>query len=215
MRDAFGVTLRSSTLRDPPRVRRLFAASTALSKCPRCPSPAATQSPRIVHHEKERRHRDPMFASSPAPRRSVGRGHRRGLDGPSMPRPHLKIPETLPRECCLPANHARHGEAGDSSQRSKGGAAPQAGGGHERRRVPRLVVPYPASPANRSVKPQTTTLTRRLHRPARETPAPGPSKPVHPAAPRHSPPARKTSSPSRKTENPESRPRPPAHPAPA
>ena len=43
-----------------------------------------------VDHEKERRRVGPMFASSPAPRQSVGRGHRRGLDGPTMPKSLLK-----------------------------------------------------------------------------------------------------------------------------
>ena len=54
-------------------------------------SPGAPQALRIVHHEKERRQRDPMFASSPAPGVNAGRGHRRGLDGPTMPKPLLKI----------------------------------------------------------------------------------------------------------------------------
>jgi len=39
----------------------------------------------FVHHEKERRHPGPTFASGPPPCQSDGRGHRRGLDGPSMP----------------------------------------------------------------------------------------------------------------------------------
>jgi hypothetical protein len=51
------------------------------------PSPAAPQALRIVHHEKERWHCDPMFASGPAPDQSDGRGYRRGLDGPTMPKP--------------------------------------------------------------------------------------------------------------------------------
>ena len=54
-------------------------------------SPAAPQARRIVHHEKESRRRDPKFASSPAPSVSAGRGHRRGLDGPTMPKPTIKI----------------------------------------------------------------------------------------------------------------------------
>ena len=53
-------------------------------KFPRCPSPAAPQALRINHHEKERRHSDPTFASSPVPHQSAGRGNRRGLDGPTM-----------------------------------------------------------------------------------------------------------------------------------
>jgi hypothetical protein len=49
-------------------------------------SPAAPKATRIVNHEKERLRRDPKFASSPLARVSAGRGHRRGLDGPTMPR---------------------------------------------------------------------------------------------------------------------------------
>jgi|GEM_PF-2531883 len=45
----------------------------------------------FVGHEKERRHRGPLFASDPLPRQNAGRGHRRGLDGPSMPKP---LPKT-------------------------------------------------------------------------------------------------------------------------
>jgi len=45
----------------------------------------------VVHHEKERRRAGPRFASRPAPRQGAGRGHRRGLDGPSMPRPLKKM----------------------------------------------------------------------------------------------------------------------------
>ena len=52
--------------------------------------PAGAEGAALVGHEKERRHRDPSFASSPAPRQSDGRGHRRGLDGPSMPKPLTK-----------------------------------------------------------------------------------------------------------------------------
>jgi hypothetical protein len=44
----------------------------------------------IIHHEKERLRAGPSFASSPLPRQADRRGHRRGLDGPSMPRPTLK-----------------------------------------------------------------------------------------------------------------------------
>ena len=54
-------------------------------------SPAAPQALRIVHHEKERRLRDPWFASSPALDVDAGRGHRRGLDGPTMPKQSLKM----------------------------------------------------------------------------------------------------------------------------
>jgi len=48
--------------------------------------PRGAEGDAIVGHDKERRHAGLTFASSPAPRQIVGRGHRRGLDGPSMPR---------------------------------------------------------------------------------------------------------------------------------
>jgi len=51
------------------------------------PSRAPPKASRLVHHEKERPRIDPKFASSPTARDSDGRGHRRGLDGPTMPNP--------------------------------------------------------------------------------------------------------------------------------
>src|SRR4051812_27911868 len=48
---------------------------------------AAPTALRIVHHEKERQRSDPNFAPGPVPGKHAGRGHRRGLDGPSMPKP--------------------------------------------------------------------------------------------------------------------------------
>ena len=58
-----------------------------------------------VHHEKERRHRGPKFASSPVTRQAASRGHRRGLDGPSMPI-HFQI------NPCLLSTHRGAGAAG-------------------------------------------------------------------------------------------------------
>jgi len=48
--------------------------------------PRSAKELRIVHHEKERRRTGPKFASSPLAGDSDGRGHRRGLDGPTMPK---------------------------------------------------------------------------------------------------------------------------------
>ena len=45
----------------------------------------------IVRHEKERLRAGPMFASSTSPGEADGRGHRRGLDGPTMPHTLLKL----------------------------------------------------------------------------------------------------------------------------
>ena len=50
-----------------------------------------TEGVALVGHEKERRHAGPKFASGPAPRQGNGRGYRRGLDGPTMPKPILKM----------------------------------------------------------------------------------------------------------------------------
>jgi hypothetical protein len=67
----------------------------------------------IVHHDRYRWQLDSRFASGPATRINVGRGHRRGLDGPTMPNTLKQIRGLFPRECCLPARHAWHGEAGE------------------------------------------------------------------------------------------------------
>jgi hypothetical protein len=53
----------------------------------------------VVGHEKERRRRGPPFASGPVARQSDGRGHRRGLDGPSMPKKSQKYPNAFISEC--------------------------------------------------------------------------------------------------------------------
>jgi len=50
-------------------------------------SPRRRWRRRFVEHEKERRLAGPSFASSPLPSDRAGRGHRRALDGPSMPPP--------------------------------------------------------------------------------------------------------------------------------
>ena len=73
---------------------------------------------RIVHHEKERRQTGPRFASGPAPRQCAGRGHRRGLDDPTMPK-HFIRPDKLPlRMLNAGTPCAGHGGSSDSSQRS-------------------------------------------------------------------------------------------------
>ena len=67
----------------------------------------------FVDHDKEHRHRDAKFASGAVASLGAGRGHRRGLDGPTMPNPTTRSAEFFPRECFLPARHAGHGEAGE------------------------------------------------------------------------------------------------------
>ena len=56
---------------------------------------------RGVNHEKERRQAGRWFASSPDPCQSDGRGHRRGLDGPPMPKPFER------RDTCICPNRPR------------------------------------------------------------------------------------------------------------
>ena len=85
-----------------PPVRLSPSASAAASLNSATPCGCAAARPRsvlrvhgaegdvVVGHEKERRHGGPRSASSPPPRKSAGRGHRRGLDGPSMPKPLSK-----------------------------------------------------------------------------------------------------------------------------
>jgi len=67
----------------------------------------------IVRQDKERRRADRSFASSPPPCQCAGRGHRRGLDGPSMPKPLLKQP-------CLLSTHPGAGAAGWAGARIAG-----------------------------------------------------------------------------------------------
>jgi hypothetical protein len=52
-----------------------------------CATPKASP---IVRQDKERWRADRPFASGPVPCRFAGRGHRRGLDGPSMPKTLFK-----------------------------------------------------------------------------------------------------------------------------
>ena len=49
----------------------------------------------FVDHEKERWQLGPTFASSPPARQGDGRGQRRGLDGPTLPRPTKKLEEVF------------------------------------------------------------------------------------------------------------------------
>ena len=69
---------------------------------------AGAAGARIVHHEKERLRAGPTFASSPSARVTAGRGHRRGLDGPSMPPPKQKNVPGI----CLPAETLPPGAEG-------------------------------------------------------------------------------------------------------
>ena len=91
----------------------------------------------IVHHDKYRRQLDSRFASGPATRINVGRGHRRGLDGPTMPKPSTKTDADFPQRMLF---------AGPPCVARRGGGAcfvrlrrrrPQADGGHEQNKLPR------------------------------------------------------------------------------
>ena len=63
----------------------------------------------LVGHEKERRRRDARFASSPMARANAGRGHRRGLDGPTMAKPFKKNADSSPAN--VVCRHAMRGTA--------------------------------------------------------------------------------------------------------
>jgi hypothetical protein len=81
----------------PGLTRTSDRGAGAPSREGRCRAPSARAWLRdakrraIVHHEKERSRSDRSFASGPVPGHCAGRGHRRGLDGPSMPKPQQKI----------------------------------------------------------------------------------------------------------------------------
>jgi len=76
---------------------------------------------RIVGHGKERRPAGPHFASSPTARVVDGRGHRRGLDGPSMPGPRKN---RTPVFGSPPGRHQRR-TVGDSFRRGQGRNLPE------------------------------------------------------------------------------------------
>ena len=82
-------------------------ASNAAPKAPRTSVTTGSAGPSIRISRQAR-----CPASAPAA----------GIDAASMaapmPKPLLKMRDSFPGECCLPASHARHGEDGDSSQRS-------------------------------------------------------------------------------------------------
>jgi len=77
----------ASGVRCPVSAARGVARETRSQTRSATPSSATPKASRLVHHEKERRRAGPKFASSPTARDSDGRGHRRGLDGPTMPNP--------------------------------------------------------------------------------------------------------------------------------
>ena len=106
-RGAFGAGVpgRRRNVRVPdPWVRILRASAATRSKHPPYQLRPPKAHERSAHVARVRRRRHPHssitrrsagiaarhFASSPVPAHDAGRGHRRGLDGPSMPKPHLK-----------------------------------------------------------------------------------------------------------------------------
>ena len=89
---------------DPATARRMTRfASSAMTRVP------------VAHHDKYSgistgdSHQARWRARRPAGRPQASSG----LDGPTMPIPFNKFVDTFPGECCLPAGHARHGEAGE------------------------------------------------------------------------------------------------------
>jgi len=109
----------------------------------------------------------PSFASSPSASGCAGRGHRRGLDGPSMPTPLKRTRRLHPANVVRRPAMRRPGGSGDSSQRSIRRRRPQADGGHEWRRVPRVAGPHQARPA----KPANREKAKQPHHTTRITPA--------------------------------------------
>jgi hypothetical protein len=68
-------TSRQGVTRQRVAWSRMSVDSSRQRSSPQRRSAAAPQARAIVHHEKERRHRDSTFASSPLLRQAVGRGH--------------------------------------------------------------------------------------------------------------------------------------------
>jgi hypothetical protein len=104
------------------RRRQLGAAPAASQQHTKRSSRSAIRAPRreasrIVGHEKERWRVACHFASGPAPCQSAGRGHRRGLDGPSMPSPPQKK-DALPQRMLF-ATPAMRGTAKRGTLRSE------------------------------------------------------------------------------------------------
>src|SRR3982750_931232 len=91
------------------------------------------EAPRIVGHEKERRHLEVTFASNPAPRQSAGRGHRGASMAPMMPRSNIKI-----RRLVCPNRQATtsKGRWGTLPGEVKEGIGPKGQGGTRVRKSP-------------------------------------------------------------------------------
>ena len=106
---------------------------------------------RIVGHGKERRPAGPHFASSPTARVVDGRGHRRGLDGPSMPGPRKN---RTPVFGSPPGRHQRR-TVGDSFRRGQGRNLPEGQRGDTSRKES-PPAPAQAKPAWKCVPAQLT-----------------------------------------------------------
>jgi hypothetical protein len=91
----------------------------------------------VVHHDKERRHVDPRFASGQMAGVKAGRGQRRGLDGPTLPKPTKKgggslcpnhRAEPAVRRACTwgdgaPGHRGHCSHAYEAAERGQGNAA--------------------------------------------------------------------------------------------
>jgi hypothetical protein len=124
----------------------LRAGNTA-SVAARYESGQAPQRRRRCGSSVTRRSSDTAIQSSRQTRRPA-RAMAAGLVAASMGRrgqsPFLKLTRFSPANVERVPVQAGRGESGGSSQRGQGGGAPQAAGGHERRRARRVTAPRPA-----------------------------------------------------------------------
>ena len=137
------------------------------------PTPRAA-GVRFVELEKERRHTGPKFASSPSPRQSDGRGHRRGLDGPTMPLPNIKTATSI---CPNRQPVTSEGGWGRLPGEVKEGIRPKGEGGTRARKTPPPSLLRPsrhATTANHRAPTQrpgrhatSTNKNARMQRPSR------------------------------------------------
>jgi len=126
----------------------------------------------LVRHEKERWRRDSRFASGPLPDVDAGRGHRRGLDGPTMPKPFQRI-----RVVFLSTYRRCRDRVGRGSDRRQTGATRAEAPGPPAMPIER----GPVASSRRSSKPQSPRNPRRPGRiPTHGKPESG--APAHPVA---------------------------------
>ena len=143
-RDRRGTPPSASWRWRPPRSRPRISEAQAPQRRRRCGSSVTKRSAGISIR---------MFASSPVPGATVGRGHRRGLDGPSTPLPQQRtsrVSSEVERQQAM----RRAGRVGGLFAAKLRRRRPQADGGHERRRARRSVLPLPGAPGKSQISLQ-------------------------------------------------------------